>query len=329
MEEYLTAVEPADETRRKDSSGANLPTSNSGHPVLAEYTVVPAGHRDAVTSHTLPFNSNQTNTLRLDALRSSSLSKGLSQESMAMITHPRLVDSSTNRPYRCVSDLTNFLSHLHHVRGYLVGTLKLVRAAVTHLHHLHVTINQQSDNPVVSLLDSLASQIPPRSQYKPAVDLSKTLKFLVEIPSSTTTALPSLQGKVAFLMGMAAFLRPSDLQPPKECRKKERIIKQLTIHPHANNASLCSLAAFLALRLPSQPVLSTTIASWICRLIRRSTSERNVSLRSTSSTTFENHYKRQSAMRTDFTTAVLSDIPISMDSDTEDDFKDALSDFRS
>ena len=419
------AVEPADEMRRKDSSGANLSTNNSSHSVLAACTVVPAGpsdvimptghsadtgHRDAVASHTLPLNSNQINTLRLDALRSSSLSKGLSQESMAIISHPRLVDSSTNRSYRrgqalfvvwaleneitindfSVNDLTNFLSHLHHTRGYQVGTLKLVRAVVTHLHHSPATIRQQSDNPVVSLLDSLASQAPPRPQYKPAVDLSKTLKFLAEIPSSTTTALSPLQGKVAFLMGMAAFLRPSDLQridllscvvdssgilsfnvvAPKERCKKQRIIKQLTIHPHANNASICPVAAFLALRdrhrlqrvrppsalfvqsgLPSQPVLSTTIASWIRRLIRISTSERNVSLRSvaaslaltnglplqdiitlgnwTSSTTFENHYKRHSAMRTDFTTAVLSDIPISTDSDTEDNFEDALSDFRS
>ncbi|KAI8326686.1 hypothetical protein EDC96DRAFT_550176 [Choanephora cucurbitarum] len=284
------------------------------------------GHRDAIASHTLPSDSNQINALRLDALRSSSLNKGLSQESMAIISHPRLVASATNR------DLTNFLSHLHRTRGYQVGTLKLIRATVTHLHHSPATIRQQSDNPVESLLDSLASQAPPRPQYTPAVDLSKALKFLAEIPSSTTTAFSPLQGKVAFLMGMAAFLRPSDLQridllscvidssgilssnvvAPKERRKKQRIIKQLTIHPHAANASLCPVVAFLALhdhhRLQRDII---TLGNW------------------TSSTTFENHYKRHSAIRTDFTTAVLGDIPISMDSDTDDCFEDALYDFRS
>ncbi|KAI8321361.1 hypothetical protein EDC96DRAFT_454039, partial [Choanephora cucurbitarum] len=220
---------------------------------------------------------------------------------------------------------------------------------VTHLHEAPDSLRHPENNPITALLDSLAGQAPPRPQYKPKVDLSKTLKFLANVPSSASTSLSSLQPKVVFLLGMAAVLRPSDLHridfstckiglngslcfdvvAPKERRKGQRITKTLT------------------------PVFVTTISSWIRRLIRMSTTEPRVPLRSvaatlalennvplrdivtlgnwSSSTTFKQHYRRHTMLRTDFTSVVLSPGTLpSHDEDIDEDiFADAPLDFPS
>ncbi|KAG1043301.1 hypothetical protein G6F43_011687 [Rhizopus delemar] len=289
------SVEPSNALCREDSSRATTPTLNFDYTSVAERSLVPhcpsngnqqqqpnssPGGCDPVEapSDPMPPDPDQVTALRLDALRSSGIDPGLSEISQALLRQPRLCDSVTNRSYRrgqelfvlwalqhnvsitdfSPVDLTNFLSHLYTSHNFMLGTLRLARAAVTHLHRSPDLIRQQSDNPVSALLDALAAQAPPRPQYKPEVNLSKTLKYLTNIPSSRSTPLNTLQKKVAFLLGMAAFLRPSDLHridlractvfssgilslsivSPKEKRKKQRIIKTLTVHPHAHNSSM-------------------------------------------------------------------------------------------
>ncbi|KAG1627672.1 hypothetical protein G6F44_012128 [Rhizopus delemar] len=271
---------------------------------------------------------------------------GFSEISQALLRQPCLCDSVTNRSYRrgqelfvlwalqhnvsitdfSPVDLTNFLSHLYISHNFMLGTLRLARAAVTHLHHSPDLIRQQSDNPVSALLDALAAQALPRPQYKPEVNLSKTLKYLTNIPSSRSTPLNTLQKKVALLL---------------EKRKKQRIIKTLTVHPHAHNSSLCPVAAFIALHdhtiassvrppsslfvkstNPNRPVQSTTISTWIRNLVKLSTSEKKVSLRSVAaSLALDNGMPLQ-----DIITLAAQESPVT--SDSEDNFEDAPFDFQ-
>ena len=123
---------------------------------------------------------------------------------------------------------------------------------------------------------------------------------------------------------MAAFLRPSDLAripfsscsvrasdgcftfqvvSPKETRKKRRIIKPFTVHPHQDDIELCPVECFKALQmhpslaarpersqlfvkshLISHPLSSSTLSSWLHReFISLSTNESRVSIRSLAS----------------------------------------------
>lgn len=128
----------------------------------------------------------------------------------------------------------------------------------------------------------------------------------------------SFQTKTAFLLSVAAFLRPLDLARisllsvtvdeelklrfnivvPKERRNGRRIIKPVLIHSH-NAHNLCPVVSFLALKdhpkaTVSRPpgtlfvnaldctlrVTNQTVASWLRRVIRRPTSKQRVSVRS-------------------------------------------------
>lgn len=114
-------MELTNEVHRKTSAGEALTPIHCSDTTLDERALVPlgeaagnlrphltpsAGHRTAVSPDQMSLDSNQINSLRLDALSSSSLSEGLSLESMAIIRHPRLVDSTTNRSYRRGQELS-------------------------------------------------------------------------------------------------------------------------------------------------------------------------------------------------------------------------------
>lgn len=195
---------------------------------------------------------------------------------------------------------------------------------------------------------------------------------------------------------MAAFLRPSDIEridltsasvstdkqtlyfkvvAPKEKRKGFHIIKPFLIHAH-RTPSLCPVQAFIALRdhrvirhrrppqslfvnslRPSEPVKATTISTWLRGLIKLSTHEARVNVRSlasslalkaglplediqtlgnwSNSATFQNHYRREHLALIDFTASVLPDSEaifdyVEMDESTsfdsdDDNFVDAQS----
>ncbi|KAG1300413.1 hypothetical protein G6F64_012724 [Rhizopus arrhizus] len=326
--------------------------------------------------------------------------------STSLLRAPRLMDTTTNKSYKrgqtlfiewalaqdisltSFTDvhLTNFLSEMFQVRGYNHSTICLFRSAVTHLHE-HPSSLRSSDI-VNSLIASLKSRAPPQPIHRPTVDMSPSLKAvrLIDI-NDLSTPLPHLQQKLAFLLGMAAFLRPSDLHridfaaanieierncqylsfqvvAPKGRRAGRRIIKPFRVYSH-QDPSLCPVATFQAIRdhlahlIPQPTVTSffvntntnmtkqivkvTTINSWIRRLIRLSTSEPRVNLRSlassaalragidlddiitlgnwSSSTVFEQHYRREHLTNVDFTNTVL---PVPEDEET---FHDACSNF--
>lgn len=166
-------------------------------------------------------------------------------------------------------------------------------------------------------------QAPPMPIHRPTIDITPALIHARSIVSRATTSIKQLQQKLAFLLAMAAFLRPSDLAripysscsildtgcltfnvvAPKETRGKRRIIKPFTIHPHASDVELCPVHCFKALRdhpglaarpsgsqlfvksnLIDQPLSSSTLSTWLHReFIQLCTAEPGISIRSLAS----------------------------------------------
>ncbi|KAG2192103.1 hypothetical protein INT47_005717 [Mucor saturninus] len=269
-------------------------------------------------------------------------------------------------------DLIKFLSDMHTQHSYAVSTLQLFRSAVTHFHQQPQTIRLNED--INTFITTLLKKAPPIRLHRPTISLQPSIDYLTNI---SNPSFASLQSKLAFLLGFTYFLRPSDLHripyssvsvsmdqqlllfevhKPKEKRGRRHIIKSFSVKAHTN-ARLCPIKTFLAMNSqrpqssveslflhslqPHKELSTRTIQSWISKLIKLSTTEKRVSLRSVasslalqsgipkedivtmgnwaSSTTFENHYRREHLSSFDFTNTLLQ---LDQDSD-EDIFYDA------
>ncbi|KAG1146995.1 hypothetical protein G6F37_004388 [Rhizopus arrhizus] len=294
-------------------------------------------------------SSQELDALRLAIISNEYSKNQLNDNATQDLLQPLLEPTATNRGYRknqlrflawatahnvsptmfTGADAVNFLARLKHDHKLQLGTLKSIRTAIAHLHDDSRSI---SSHPLINTyLDSIAKQALPVSIHKPQVDLAPSMVYARSIPSCFSTSVSLLQQKLAFLLAMAAFLRPSDLAripfdsckvtpsdgclhfkivSPKERRKKRKIVKDF----RANNIN--------------QPVLSSTISSWLHRcFILLSTTEPRVSIRSlafsaaldkgvdlqdivildnwTSSNTFRQHYQRNHMADVNFTNTVL------------------------
>ncbi|KAG0803601.1 hypothetical protein G6F20_013385 [Rhizopus arrhizus] len=168
--------------------------------------------------------------LRLETLGSTFAAPELTETSASLLRSRRLSDNSTNRSYKRGQSLfiewalsqdiplktfnevhlTNFLSEMFETRGYQHGTIRLFRSAVTHLNSNPSVL--RSSEMVNTLVQSLAARAPPKPIHRPTVDLGPSLAAMKKIDTnSPSTLLSHIQQKLAFLLGMAAFLRPSDL----------------------------------------------------------------------------------------------------------------------
>ncbi|KAI8638297.1 hypothetical protein BD408DRAFT_320981, partial [Parasitella parasitica] len=149
-------------------------------------------------------------------------------------------------------------------------------------------------------LDSLSRQTPPVAIRRDPVDLAPSLAYARSIPSNTRTSLKHLQQKLAFLLAMAAFLRPSDFAripfascmvdgnsgclkfhvvAPKETRSK----RPLRDHP-ALQARRRDSHLFVKSNNIHQPLSASALLSWPHReFISLATSESRVSIRSLAS----------------------------------------------
>ncbi|KAG1257581.1 hypothetical protein G6F68_009238 [Rhizopus microsporus] len=181
--------------------------------------------------------------LRLEALGASSSTPGLTAMSTSLLRTPRLMDTTTNKSYK---------------RGQ---TLFIEWALAQ-----DISLTSFTDIHLTNFLSA-----PPQPIHRPTVDMSPSLKAvrLIDI-NDLSTPLPHLQQKLAFLLGMAAFLRPSDLHridfaaanieierncqylsfqvvAPKERRAGRRIIKPFRVYSH-QDPSLCPVATFQAIR---------------------------------------------------------------------------------
>ncbi|KAI8079703.1 uncharacterized protein B0P05DRAFT_469915 [Gilbertella persicaria] len=294
----------------------------------------------------LPVDTSPSATAELDAFRveiisTQLLKKELNAQAVENLLAQKLAPTGTNLGYRknqlrflewaiqnnvsftsfTPVELVNFLADMSSRHGLQASTLKTLQAVVVHLHDDPKGIRESEV--INNYIDSRMKQAPPVNIHRPTIDISPAMAFAQSIASRTTTPIKRLQQKLAFLLAMAAFLRPSDLAripfgscsitnngclyfevvAPKETRGKRRIIKPFTVHSHASDIELCPVQCFKALRdhpglasrpsgsqlfvksnLINQPLSSSTISSWLHKeFIQLCTSESNVSVRSLAS----------------------------------------------
>ncbi|CEG76669.1 hypothetical protein RMATCC62417_11530 [Rhizopus microsporus] len=165
--------------------------------------------------------------------------------------------------------LTNFLAEMFEARGYHHSIICLFRSAVTHLHQNPVST--RASEMVNALIKSLKAQASPKQIHRPTINLGSTLLELCRIDiDSPSTPIVHLQKKLAFLLGMAAFLHPSELHridfstaaiktesgrhflffqviAPKEKRGGQRIVKPFQVYSH-HVCELCPVATFKSLQ---------------------------------------------------------------------------------
>ncbi|KAG2221841.1 hypothetical protein INT45_003555 [Circinella minor] len=341
-------------------------------------------HNTSITNSNMANNSKQQLEAcrHVEILNTQYQHTALNQEAQQLLTQHNLRDTNTNRSYQrgqllflkwasdnnisnnnfSTIDLINFLSTMKSTYDYAITTLQLFRSAVSQLHHNLISL---CDDPLLNkFIITLAAQAPPIRLHRPTIDLQPTFNYLSNL-NNASTIFASLQRKLAFLLGVACFFRPSDLQRiplasvqvssdltflslevhcPKEKRHGRRIIKSFQVRAHSKSTTLCPIQTFLAYRdrrpqcssinlfvnsiSPDQPLQASTIQGWISRLLRKSTSEPMVSLRSIASSlalasgvpkedvvtmgnwsnslTFENHYRREHLSLFDFTSILIT-----------------------
>ena len=313
------------------------PTNGSLLPLV---TPSPGG-TDHISSDSSSTSTTELDALRVAIIRQQLMKQNLNAQAVEDMLTNKLAPTGTNLGYRknqlrflewaikngvsitsfTPVELVNFLADMRTHHNLQASTLKTLRAAVSHLHDAPKGI-RESDL-INSYIDTMTKQAPPLPIHRPTIDISPALTYARSIASRPTTSIKLLQQKLVFLLAMAAFLRPSDLAripyescsindadcltfkvvAPKETRRKRRIIKPFTVHPHASDAELCPVQCFKALRdhpglasrspgsqlfvkshIIQQPLSSSTISTWLHRnFIALCTSEPNVSIRSLAS----------------------------------------------
>jgi hypothetical protein len=299
------------------------------------FTAPPVSHCPTSTDRDLANDQQYLETRRLELIRSKYQQSDLNENARAIFINHRIQDNSTNKSYKpgqmlflkwCLekqisqqfftpADLINFLSDMHTNRSYAVSTIQLFRSAVTNLHYDPNSLRE--DERLNSFIATLLGQAPPIQLHRPTISLQPTVDHLRALDNSAIS-LATLQSKLAFLLGVTCFLRPSDLQRiplssvsvsdgstlsfnvdcPKEKRKRRRIIKSFQVKAHIDQriCPVYTFQIFLQRRPPCQAttlfvnslqpnnlISSRTIQSWISRLIDLSTDEKRVSLRSIAS----------------------------------------------
>jgi hypothetical protein len=332
---------------------------------------------------------------RLEIIRAKYESSNLNSKAKDILLNKRLIDNATNRSYKPgqrlfllwasehqvsetdfnSSDLINFLADMFTEKGYSVGTIQLCRTAVTHLNNNPKRLRENSE--VNDFITTLLNQAPPIRTHKLTIDLKPTFQYLMSICPDTTT-LARLQSKLAFLLAVTCFLRPSDLvriplssiqvssnsttltfevHCPKEKRARRKIIKSFQVKAHKEpticpvntcNSFLqkrptCSATSlFVNSKQPNKTLSVRTVQAWLTKLLRMSTDEKGVSIRSiasslalksgipkediitlgnwVSSSTFENHYRREHLSDYDFTNTLITELDMDSDGSKEEFF---------
>ncbi|KAI9271649.1 hypothetical protein BDA99DRAFT_594773, partial [Phascolomyces articulosus] len=289
----------------------------------------------AIPSSDLANDQQYLEACRVDLICSKYQQPNLNDNAQAIFTHNRLKDDATNDSYKpgqllflkwCLEsnitpqsfqpeDLINFISDMHTRHLYAISTLQLFRAAITHFHHHPSSI--RTNERINSFFNILLKHAPPIRLHRPTISLQPTIDHLQSLDSHSIS-LATLQSKLAFLLGITCFLRPSDLHripftstsvsddnilsfevhSPKEKRQRRRIIKSFQVKAHRDQ-HLCPVhifhlymqrrpscdatPLFVNSLQPNNSISPRTIQSWISKLINLSTDEKRVSLRSIAS----------------------------------------------
>ncbi|KAI8635853.1 hypothetical protein BD408DRAFT_438490 [Parasitella parasitica] len=152
-------------------SSTSLPSSHSGQP---------SGSNDLSNDNT-SLTTEQLDALRLEVIRNRINALGLNPTATQDLFHQHLHPSATIKCYK-----------KHQLRFLDFACL-------------------QQNTLINFYLDALAKLDPPTLIHRLTIDVSPALVFACSIASRPTTSVKLLQEKLAFLLAMAAFLRPSDL----------------------------------------------------------------------------------------------------------------------
>lgn len=218
-------------------------TSNLGGTLLAQCNLVSPTPTLSVMSSPLIDTSRDTNDISQNApsltiseledslrvehlIRAKLVNTNLQEQATQDIMHHKLaptkITAKTNfasltghtrimfriQTFRAQIWCVNFLASIRQTHNLQVSSLKTVREAVAYLNSDPASI---SSNTLVNYLDSLSRQAPSISIHREQIDMSPSLAYACTTPSRSTTSVKLLQQKLAFLLSMAAFLRPSDL----------------------------------------------------------------------------------------------------------------------
>ncbi|KAG0883999.1 hypothetical protein G6F34_013399 [Rhizopus arrhizus] len=259
---------------------------SSGGPLLAQRDLVPSvdpngpiptiapssssGSND-ISQDGSPSTSSELDALRVAIIRNKLVKANLNEQAIQDLLTQKLAPNPTNKAYRknqlrflewanhnrvsftafSGADLINFLATIRQTYNFQVATLKTVRAAVAHLHDNPPSISE--DSLINSYLDSLSRQAPPISIHREQVDMTPSLDYARSIPSQSGTSVKLLQQKLAFLLAMAAFLRPSDLAriPFSSCevRESDGCLKFQVVSPKETRCRVWSLMMSLFITL--------------------------------------------------------------------------------
>ncbi|CEP13937.1 hypothetical protein [Parasitella parasitica] len=209
--------------------------------------------------------------------------------------------------------LSQLLANTATNKLYRKNQLRFLDWAIWH----KVSLSGFSSSDVVNFLEDMR-QAPHNLQASTLKTLPRTIAS-----RSSTSRVKLLQQKLAFLIAMTAFLHPSDLVrisfasciildsgrlrievvSPKKTRRKRRIVKPFTLHPHAEDCELCPIQCFKAIRdypalqarpwdanlfvrsnLITQSLSASIVSTWLhLNFISLCTSEPGVSIRSLAS----------------------------------------------
>ncbi|KAI9469323.1 hypothetical protein BDB00DRAFT_793693 [Zychaea mexicana] len=222
--------------RRRDSDGSGavlaggalVSSATANGDPSSSSSQSSASHPADFSIRSLPMNKSALEAQRVASIRRRFAGRGYSPAPLEAICAPLLSRSSTNLSYlggqlRFVMwasrvgvdinsfsavDLVNILS-LAHQQGYSANTILLFKTAVLVFHCNPGSIRK--DLGLKRLLDRIKVTAPPRPLTHPSFDITPTLIHLSQLTSTASTPLIKLNQKTAFLLGTAAFLRPSDL----------------------------------------------------------------------------------------------------------------------
>ncbi|KAI8991147.1 hypothetical protein BDF20DRAFT_903970 [Mycotypha africana] len=280
-------------------------TRNNDHPVVAQCNLVPV---DSVPSNNFPFTTSPIGNSSTNTNRNLADAKQLLETRRVELIQSKY--SNTNLDTNAKTTLLNrYLDNTSTIRSY---------------HHAQRRFLEWMENYNIPHTAFTAMD--------PTIDHLQSL-------SLTSISLATLQNKLAFLLGITCFLRPSDLHRiPFSSAKLSDDQTLLSFEVHApkekrgrRHPRICPVATFIAYKSRRPDCTVSTLF-----LLRLSTTEPRVSIRSiasslalqagipkedivtmgnwASSSTFENHYRREHLSTFDFTNTFLTILPDAEDS---------------
>ncbi|CEP12049.1 hypothetical protein [Parasitella parasitica] len=165
----------------------------------------PSSGANHIPSDPTSFTRTELDALRVAALRSQLLKQHLNAQAVEDIMAEKLAPTGQLRFLDWAMKNGRLFYLLHTCR-----TRELPSGFAQPSCSTSVYVKNRTSSSILSTY-TMTKQAPPVSIHKPTIDISPALLFARSIASRPTTSIKLLQQKLAFLLAVAAFLRPSDL----------------------------------------------------------------------------------------------------------------------